>query len=578
MSSTFKQLATYIRPRRGLFFGVVIFSFLTVLFQILIPIQIGQAVNAIVGIHHVTFTVVNQQLLILIGCASGAAVSQFIQNELTNRLTYQMTEHLRRDFFHKIQSLPLSAIDNHSYGDIVSRAINDVELTGNGLLQAFLSFFTGVGMIIGILVIMLVLNIKIGLIVILLTPLSVIASGIIARRTYRYFQEQMQLRGELGAHIDEMAENQALVKAFNYEKSSFQQFRDINQRVHESGVRSQFAGALINPTTRVLNSIVYAAVGIFGGFAVLGGSLTVGLLASFLTYANQYMKPFNEISTVINEMQTAIASAGRLFEFLKQPSEQPSKAQGKLTEVEGEVLIKDLYFQYQPQRPLIEGLTIKVHAGDTVAIVGPTGAGKTTLINLLMRFYEPDQGQIFIDGKDTQCLARNALRKSFGMVLQDPWIFKGTVLENICYGSPNATREEAMSAAKKASVHRLIEQMDDGYDTMLEENGSNISAGQKQLICITRIMLSDPEMLILDEATSSIDTLTEQIVQRSFDKLMQGRTTFVVAHRLSTIQNAQNILVMDHGHVVEQGNHEQLLAQHGFYYRLYNSQFDQVEA
>lgn len=576
-TTTFKQLATYIRPRRGLFFGVVIFSFLTVLFQILIPIQIGQAVNAIHGVGQVAFPMVTRQIAILIGFALGAAVTQFIQNELTNRLTYQMTEHLRRDFFHKMQSLPLSAIDRHSYGDIVSRAINDVELTGNGLLQAFLSFFTGIGMIIGILVIMLLLNVKIGLIVILLTPLSVVASGIIARRTYHYFQEQMQLRGELGAHIDELASNQSLVKAFSYESASLQQFKAINQRVHVSGVRSQFAGALINPTTRVLNSIVYAAVGIFGGMAVLSGTLTVGLLTSFLTYANQYMKPFNEISTVINEMQTAMASAGRLFDFLKQPSEQPSLAQGTLPTVKGDIQIQDLDFQYQPQRPLIEGLTITVNAGDTIAIVGPTGAGKTTLINLLMRFYEPDHGHILIDGVDTQHLARNALRKSFGMVLQDAWIFKGTVMENICYGSPHATHAQAIAAAKKASVHRLIEQMDDGYDTMLEENGSNISAGQKQLICITRIMLSDPEMLILDEATSSIDTLTEQIVQRSFDTLMEGRTTFVVAHRLSTIQNAQTILVMDHGHVVEQGDHETLLRQHGFYYQLYNSQFDQAD-
>ncbi|MDO4680456.1 MAG: ABC transporter ATP-binding protein [Aerococcus sp.] len=573
-TSTFKQLATYIRPHKGLFIGIVVFSFLTVLCQILIPIQVGRAVNAIHGIQKVDFSAVLTQIAILIGFAVGASITQFIQNELTNRLTYQITEHLRSDFFHKIQSLPLSAIDGHSYGDIVSRAVNDVELTGNGLLQAFLSFFTGIGMIIGILVIMLMLNIKIGLLVIVLTPLSVIVSGIIARRTYHYFQEQMRLRGILGAQVDEFAANQYLVKAFNYETASLEQFKSINQEVHESGVRSQFAGALINPTMRVLNSIVYAAVGIFGGWSVLAGTLSVGLFTSFLTYANQYMKPFNEISNVINEMQTAMASAGRLFNFLAQPSEKPSQAQGTLSNVHGQVTIQDLYFSYQPSRPLIEDLNVQVHAGETVAIVGPTGAGKTTLINLLMRFYEPDSGEIQIDGVNTQRLSRNNLRQQFGMVLQDAWIFKGTVLENICYGSPNATREEAIAAAKKASVHRLIEQMDDGYDAMLEENGSNISQGQKQLICITRIMLSDPEMLILDEATSSIDTLTEQIVQRSFDTLMEGRTTFVVAHRLSTIQNAEMILVMNHGHVVEQGNHRALLDQHGFYYHLYNSQFD----
>ncbi|AMB99296.1 sugar ABC transporter ATP-binding protein [Aerococcus urinaehominis] len=573
-TATLKLLINYIKPQKGRFFAMLVLAVLSVVFQIIIPIQIGRAVNVLLGYHQVDFAEVSRQIFILVGLTLGAVLAQFGQNELVNRLTYQISYQLRQNVFLKIQKLPLSYLDRHPYGDIVSRAINDVDLTSNGLLQTFTSLFTGLATIIGIVIIMLSLNWKIGLIVIILTPLSVIVSTIIANGTYRHFQNQVQLRGEMGAYIDEIANNQYLVKALAYQDRSQVRFDDINNRLHHSGVISQFYGALINPTARVLNALVYAAVGIYGALSVINGQLSVGLYSSFLTYAHQYTQPFNEISAVVNEMQMALAAAHRIFDFLGQPEEKASPATATISQPHGDISIQNLYFSYVSDQKLIEDFSVQVKAGDTVAIVGPTGAGKSTLINLLMRFYEPNAGQIFIDGIDSQDLSRDNVRSLFGMVLQDAWIFAGTVRDNIAYGNPEASLDQIIAAAKQASLHRLIEQLPQGYDTWLEEEGANISTGQKQLICIARIILTDPDMLILDEATSSIDTVTEQAVQASFDQLMEGRTTFIVAHRLSTIQKADTILVLDQGQVIEQGSHQELLDQGGFYHQLYYSQFD----
>lgn len=568
------KLLRYSRPYFGGLALLLLFSLIAVICQLIIPIHIGHAVNSLVGEGQVDWTCLKQEVAFIFLFALSAGIVIYFQNSLAARLSYQITHKLRKEAFIKIHKLPLAYLDSHPSGDIVSRIINDIDLLASGLLQSLTSLFSGIATIIGIVLVMVSLNWKVGLLVIILTPVSLLVSSIIANRTYRYFQEQVRIRGELGAYIDEMANNQYLIKSFSYQGASQDAFDEINQRLHKSGVISQFSGALINPTSRLINSLVYALVGLYGAFTVLSGQLSVGLFVSFLTYASQYTQPFNEISAVINEMQTALASAQRVFEFLEQKDRQPSNGSHTLPHVEGNITLQHLYFSYQKDHPLIEDLSLEVSSGQTVAIVGPTGAGKTTLINLLMRFYDPQKGKITIDGIDTQTMHREDLRQLFGMVLQDSWIFRGSVADNIAYGNPSASREEIIEAAKKASVHRLIEKLPEGYDTLLEEEGSNLSTGQKQLICIARIILANPKMLILDEATSSIDTLTEKMVQASFDRLMKGRTTFVVAHRLSTIEQASVILVMDHGRVVEQGRHKDLLAQKGFYYRLYTSQFE----
>ena len=576
--TTFSWLMDYIKRYRWTTIGLFLFSTITVLFQVLIPIQIGQAVNEIVGLDQVDYKALWQAIIWLGVFALIAALAQYIQNQMSNRLTYHIIADLHRDAFNKIQKLPLSYVDNHSLGDLVSRVINDVDLVGNGLLQSFNSLFSGVILIVGVIVMMLSLDVKIGLIVIILTPISVVVSYIIASRTYHRFTEQVNLRGELGGFVDEMAQGQMIVRAFTFEDDAIEQFTSINQKVHESGLWSQFYGALINPTSRVLNSIVYAVVGVVGAFTVLSGQLSVGIFSSFLTYANQYNKPFNDISSIINEMQTSLAAAARVHELMVAEEETPSRDQAELTTVEGAVDFKDLTFYYDSQRPLIEDLNVQVKAGDTVAIVGPTGAGKTTLINLLMRFYDPVAGGIYIDGVNTLDMQRSYLRQNFGMVLQDSWIFEGTIFDNIAYGKSDSTMEEVVAVAKKAQIHDMIMQMDQDYQFKLSENGANISKGQQQLICIARIMLTDPDMLILDEATSSIDTMTEKAIQETFDAMMVNHTTFIVAHRLSTIENADQILYMENGHVLEQGSHQSLLEKEGKYFDLYQSQFDhQVE-
>lgn len=572
--TTFSWLMDYIKRYRWTTIGLFLFSTITVLFQVLIPIQIGQAVNEIVGLDQVDYKALWQAIIWLGVFALIAALAQYIQNQMSNRLTYHIIADLHRDAFNKIQKLPLSYVDNHSLGDLVSRVINDVDLVGNGLLQSFNSLFSGVILIVGVIVMMLSLDVKIGLIVIILTPISVVVSYIIATRTYHRFTEQVNLRGELGGYVDEMAQGQMIVRAFTFEDDAIEQFTSINQKVHESGLWSQFYGALINPTSRVLNSIVYAVVGVVGAFTVLSGQLSVGIFSSFLTYANQYNKPFNDISSIINEMQTSLAAAARVHELMVAEEETPSRDQAELTTVEGAVDFKDLTFYYDSQRPLIEDLNVQVKAGDTMAIVGPTGAGKTTLINLLMRFYDPVAGGIYIDGVNTLDMQRSYLRQNFGMVLQDSWIFEGTIFDNIAYGKSDSTMEEVVAVAKKAQIHDMIMQMDQDYQFKLSENGANISKGQQQLICIARIMLTDPDMLILDEATSSIDTMTEKAIQETFDAMMVNHTTFIVAHRLSTIENADQILYMENGHVLEQGSHQSLLEKEGKYFKLYQSQFD----
>uniref|UniRef100_UPI00352A5A66 ABC transporter ATP-binding protein n=1 Tax=Aerococcus urinaeequi TaxID=51665 RepID=UPI00352A5A66 len=461
--TTFSWLMDYIKRYRWTTIGLFLFSTITVLFQVLIPIQIGQAVNEIVGLDQVDFEALWQAIILLGVFALIAALAQYLQNQMSNRLTYHIIADLHRDAFNKIQKLPLSYVDKHSLGDLVSRVINDVDLVGNGLLQSFNNLFSGVILIVGVIVMMLSLDVKIGLIVIILTPISVVVSYIIASRTYHRFTEQVNLRGELGGYVDEMAQGQMIVRAFTFEDDAIEQFTSINQKVHESGLWSQFYGALINPTSRVLNSIVYAAVGVVGAFTVLSGQLSVGIFSSFLTYANQYNKPFNDISSIINEMQTSLAAAARVHELMGAKEETPSRDQAELVAVEGTVDFKDLTFHYDSQRPLIEDLNVHVKAGDTVAIVGPTGAGKTTLINLLMRFYDPVAGGIHIDGVNTLDMQRSYLRQNFGMVLQDSWIFEGTIFDNIAYGKSSSTMEEVVAVAKKSQIHDMIMQMDQDY-------------------------------------------------------------------------------------------------------------------
>ncbi|AMB94667.1 ABC transporter ATP-binding protein [Aerococcus sanguinicola] len=573
MLRSLRALLSYLRKESLSLVFILILASLSVACQILIPIQIGEAVNQVVGRGQVHFAGLYRQLAYLLVSAGLAAFFMWGQNRLINQLSYRLMGRLRIDLFKKLQKLPLHFIDQHAHGDLVSRAINDVDLVGSGLVQSFTNFFSGIAMIIGVLVMMLSIHVRTALIVIVLTPLSIAVSSFIANRTYRFFQTQLALRGQLHAYTEELAANQLLVKSFQYEDQAEEDFSQLNQELHESGIWSQFYGALVNPSARVVNSLVYGAVGLYGAFAVVSGQLSVGIFSSFLAYANQYSKPFNDISAVVNEMQTALAANERIFDLLGEEEAGNSYQVAQIPSFKGQLSFDQVAFSYQKDQPLIEDFSLEVQAGQTVAIVGPTGAGKSTLINLLMRFYELDSGRILIDGVDSRQLDKNYLRQLFGMVLQDSWLFEGTIYDNIAYGKPDATYEEVIAASKKACLHPLVEQMDQGYDSPVQVAGANLSSGQQQLICIARILLTNFKMLILDEATSSIDSLTEALVQEAFDQMMQGRTSFVVAHRLSTIQNADVILVLDQGQIVEQGKHEDLLARQGFYYQLYNSQF-----
>lgn len=570
---TIKRLLAFCQPYMKYLYLALICSLIQIIFTLLTPVLIGRAVDHVIGVNQVDFQLLYQTLIYIALSVIIAEIFDLLVVRLSNKMTYAITKDLRDQLFERYSKLPLSYIDGHPHGDLLSRMSNDIDLIGDGLLQGFTHLFNGLATIIGTICFMLYINVPIAIIVIVLTPLSLVVATVIANKTYKYFQEQLALRGEMSAYVEEMIGHQKIVKAFAYEKTNQETFEEINQRVYVSGVKSQFLGALANPSTRVVNNIVYASVCIAGSLYVVMGHMSVGSLSSFLTYANQYTKPFNEISNVFTELQTALASAARIFDILDTPIEAEVATPQIIHHPQGHVQIVDLTFSYDENQKLIEHLNVEAKPGQTIAIVGPTGCGKTTLINLLMRFYDPLKGHIYIDGIDTMNMNRNYLRSLYGMVLQESWLFNGTIKENIAYGR-DASDEEIIEAAKNAHAHKFIVQLKDGYDTIVSEEGGNLSQGQKQLLCIARIMLMKPPMLILDEATSSIDTRTERQVQDAFDAMMQGRTTFIVAHRLSTIQKADQILVMNHGQIIEQGQHEELLKKHGFYHHLYYSQFD----
>ena len=538
-----------------------------------IPILVGEAIDSIIGVGNVDFAAVGLCLLKIGACTGAAALAQWVMSTLNNRVTYRLTRDIRNEAFDHIQKLPLSYLDSHPQGDLVSRVVSDVDTFADGLLMGFTQLFTGVMTILGTLALMLRISWPIALVVICITPVSLVVANFIARKTYSMFQLQTKTRGEQTAFIDETIGNMKAVKAFGHEKASMEQFNEVNDRLEKCSLKAIFFSSLVNPSTRFVNSLVYAGVGLVGAMAVIGGwgGFTVGMLTSFLNYANQYTKPFNEISGVVTELQNALACAGRVFELIEEPGlmEEPAAE----VQVQGGVRIRDLAFSYVPEKPLIRDFNLDVKPGQRVAIVGPTGCGKTTFINLLMRFYDPDEGRITIDGVNTLDMNRSQLRRSVGMVLQDTWLSRGTIRENIAMGKPDATDEEIIAAAKQAHAHSFIKRLPKGYDTVIGESGGSLSQGQKQLLCIARVMLCLPPMLFLDEATSSIDTRTEMRIQKAFDTMMRGRTSFIVAHRLSTVQEADVILVMRDGKIVEQGRHGELLGKGGFYAKLYESQF-----
>ena len=556
----------------------IVLATVTVALILYFPILTGRAIDLILDKGNVDFAgilAIVKEGAVIIGIT---AVAQWVMNMCNNRMTYNIVRDIRRDAFDKIEHLPLSYIDSHSHGDMVSRIIADVDTFADGLLMGFTQLFTGLATIIGTLLFMLFVNVKITLVVVLLTPISLFVASFIAKKTYSMFQLQTQTRGEQTALIEEMVGNQKVVQAFCHEKEALEQFADVNNRLQKYSLRATFFSSLVNPSTRFVNSLVYAAVGITGALAVIltGGAFSVGNLSCFLSYANQYTKPFNEISGVVTELQNALACAARFFELIEAKEEEPDAADAyELEQADGTVDIEHVYFSYTPGQKLIEDFNLHVQPGQRIAIVGPTGCGKTTLINLLMRFYDADSGCIKVSGHDVMHVTRHSLRKNYGMVLQETWLKKGTIRENICMGKPDATEEEMIAAAKASHAHSFIRRLPNGYDTEITEDGGNLSQGQKQLLCIARVMLCLPPMLILDEATSSIDTRTEIRIQKAFLTMMKGRTSFIVAHRLSTIREADSILVMKDGKIIEQGNHDTLLAQNGFYATLYNSQFDQ---
>lgn len=575
--STLKRLMSFCRPYRIYLIGALLFSAINIIFTLLTPILIGKAIDQMIGYHKVFFAGLSEKIFYIAISVLLTALFNYLLVRASNKMTYEITRDLRTELFKQYQVLPLSYIDSHTHGDMMSRMIADIDQISDGLLQGFTNLFGGIATIIGTIGFMLYVNVRLALIVIVLTPLSLVVATLIAKYTFKFFQEQLAIRGEMSGFVEEMVGNQKVVKAFQHEEANEEVFDEINNRLFKSGVKSQFLGALANPSTRFVNAIVYDTVCIYGAFSVIGGGLTVGGLSSFLTYANQYTKPFNDISNVFTELETALACAERVFKIIDEPGIKNPEYPQTIENPQGDIILKDVNFSYDPERPLITNFNLDVEAGQTIAIVGPTGCGKTTLINLLMRFYDPQSGSIEIDGINTQHMDRSYLRSLYGMVLQDTWLFKGTIRDNIAYGSKNATEEEIIEAAKKAHAHKFIMQLKGGYDAMLAEEGSNLSQGQRQLLSIARIMLANPPMLILDEATSSIDTRTERQIQDAFDTMMVGRTTFIVAHRLSTIQKADQIIVMNDGHIIEQGKHEELLKQNGFYHTLYYSQFEKPE-
>ena len=572
--NTLRKLLRYMRHHLPVLVFSLLFAAVSVVLTLYFPILTGRAIDLILAEGAVDFAAMKQVLFTGAAVVAGTALAQWLMNICNNHMTYGIVRDIRKDVFDKLGRLPLSYIDGHSHGDVVSRVVADVDTVADGLLMGFTQLFSGVATIIGTLLFMLSVNVKITLVVVIITPLSLFVASFIAKKTFSMFMLQSKTRGEQTALIQEMIGSQKVVQAFGYEKEALSRFDEINQRLQKCSLRAIFFSSLTNPTTRFVNSLVYAAVGVTGALTALSGGITVGSLSCFLSYANQYTKPFNEISGVITELQNALACAARIFELIEEP-EEPADAPDAyvLEQADGRVDVENVYFSYDKDKKLIEDFNLHVKPGQRIAIVGPTGCGKTTLINLLMRFYDVDDGTIRVSGYDITDVTRESLRKNYGMVLQETWLKCATVRENLLMGKPDATEEEMIRAAKASHAHSFIMRLPEGYDTVIDEDGGNLSQGQKQLLCIARVMLCLPPMLILDEATSSIDTRTEIRIQEAFLKMMQGRTSFIVAHRLSTIREADVILVMKDGKVIEQGDHNTLLTKNGFYAELYNSQF-----
>ena len=575
--ATLTRVLHKIRPYSLFVVCSLIVAAVSVAAQLYIPILCGDAIDLMLGKGNVDFAGVGRIIVEVLVVAVVAAFAQWLLSVCNNRITFSVSRDLRNEALRKIQTLPLSYLDSHPSGDIVSRMVADVDTFADGLLMGFTQLFSGVLTILGTLLFMLSENVVITLVVVCITPLSLLVASFLAKRSYKYFQGQSSVRGEQTALVNEMIEGQKVVQAFGHEAESLDAFDEVNGRLQDVSLKAIFFSSMTNPATRFVNNIVYAGVGLVGALYAVRGGITIGQLSVFLNYANQYTKPFNEISGVVTELQNALACAARVFELLDADDQIPEAENAAVLQPDGHVQLEDVSFRYLPDRPLIEGLSLDVKPGQRIAIVGPTGCGKTTLINLLMRFYDVNGGAIKVSGTDIRSVTRASLRSSYGMVLQDTWLRAGTVRENIAYGKPDATLDEVVAAAKAAHADNFIRRLPDGYDTVIAEDGGNISQGQKQLLCIARVMLCLPPMLILDEATSSIDTRTEVRIQKAFARMMQGRTSFIVAHRLSTIREADVILVMKDGHIVEQGNHDELLAAGGFYAKLYNSQFEGVE-
>ena len=575
--ATLNRVLHKIRPYSAFVVCSLLVAAVSVAAQLYIPILCGEAIDKMLGKGNVDLAGVLRIAVSILVVAAVAALAQWLLSVCNNRITFSVSRDLRNEALRKIQTLPLSYLDSHPSGDIVSRMVADVDTFADGLLMGFTQLFSGILTIFGTLLFMLRENVPITLVVVCITPLSLVVAGFLAKRSYGYFQSQSTVRGKQTALVNEMIEGQKVVQAFGHEAESLAAFDEVNGQLQDVSLKAIFFSSLTNPATRFVNNIVYAGVGLVGALYAVRGGITIGQLSVFLSYANQYTKPFNEISGVVTELQNALACAARVFELLDAEDQVPEAENAAALQPDGHVQLQDVSFRYLPDRPLIEGLSLDVQPGQRIAIVGPTGCGKTTLINLLMRFYDVNSGSIKVSGTDIRDVTRASLRGSYGMVLQDTWLRAGTVRENIAYGKPDATMDEVIAAAKAAHAHSFIRRLPEGYDTVIAEDGGNISQGQKQLLCIARVMLCLPPMLILDEATSSIDTRTEVRIQKAFARMMQGRTSFIVAHRLSTIREADVILVMKDGHIVEQGSHDQLLAQGGFYAKLYNSQFEGVE-
>ena len=575
--ATLTRVLHKIRPYSLFVVCSLIVAAVSVAAQLYIPILCGDAIDLMLGKGNVAFAGVGRIIVEVLVVAVVAAFAQWLLSVCNNRITFSVSRDLRNEALRKIQTLPLSYLDSHPSGDIVSRMVADVDTFADGLLMGFTQLFSGVLTILGTLLFMLSENVVITLVVVCITPLSLLVASFLAKRSYKYFQGQSSVRGEQTALVNEMIEGQKVVQAFGHEAESLDAFDEVNGRLQDVSLKAIFFSSMTNPATRFVNNIVYAGVGLVGALYAVRGGITIGQLSVFLNYANQYTKPFNEISGVVTELQNALACAARVFELLDADDQIPEAENAAVLQPDGHVQLEDVSFRYLPDRPLIEGLSLDVKPGQRIAIVGPTGCGKTTLINLLMRFYDVNSGSIKVSGTDIRDVTRASLRGSYGMVLQDTWLRAGTVRENIAYGKPDAPLDEVVAAAKAAHADSFIRRLPEGYDTVIAEDGGNISQGQKQLLCIARVMLCLPPMLILDEATSSIDTRTEVRIQAAFARMMQGRTSFIVAHRLSTIREADVILVMKDGHIVEQGDHDTLLAQGGFYSKLYNSQFEGVE-